>query len=124
MLSFSEEGFAMFRLIAVLILSMWGSGAVGQSCTEIRFAPGASSGDVHGKIGFNEYHCYRFRSGAGQTARLKLSAGPFACFSVRDIVDCQDDYIFNTQARAYEVIVSTFDRRAAYGPYLLELSIR
>jgi len=114
----------MFRFIVALGLGLWASESVAQDCTEIRFSQGSSSGVVKDKIGFNEYHCYRFGSGAGQTARLKLSAGPYACFTIRDVVDCRDEYAFTTQARTYEIIVSTFDRRAAYGPYSLQLSIR
>ncbi|WP_439521612.1 hypothetical protein [Marivita sp.] len=114
----------MFRFVIALGLGLWASESDAQNCKEIKFARGSSSGVVNEMIGFNEYHCYTFRSGAGQTARLTLSASPFACFTVRDVVDCQDEYTFTTQARSYEILVSTFDRRAAYGPYALQLSIR
>ena len=84
----------MLKFISTLGLVLLASGAAAQSCTEIRFAPGASSGVVSENIGFEEYHCYRFSSGAGQTATLKLSAGLYVCFTIRDVVDCQGEYVF------------------------------
>lgn len=134
MLGFLMREFVMFRFVVALASVLWASEATArswtqdapaqQSCKEIRFAPGASSGVVSGMIAARESVCYRFGSGAGQTARLKLVTGPYACFNVDEIVECQGEATFTTQARSYKITVFTFDSRRAYGPYSLELSIR
>lgn len=134
MLGFSVKGLVMFGFVVALASALWASDATArswtqdapaqQSCKEIRFAPGASSGAVSGMIAARESVCYRFGSGAGQTARLRLVTGPFACFNVDEFVECQGEATFTTQARSYRVTVFTFDSRRAYGPYSLELSIR
>ncbi|WP_241524041.1 hypothetical protein [Oceaniglobus indicus] len=98
--------------------------ASAQTCTTIRFAPGTSSGEVSGQVIENKPMCFTFESGAGQTARLQLSGSDNACFTIRDVVDCQDDYSFRTQSRAYEVGVFQLFAAAAYEQFTLRLSIR
>ncbi|ETX29293.1 hypothetical protein [Roseivivax isoporae] len=94
-----------------------------QSCSEIRFARGASSGEVSGRVAEGEALCYSFGTGSGQTARLQLFGSRNTCFAVLGVVDCQEDFSFRTQAGTYEVYVAPLFRTATYETFTLRLTI-
>jgi hypothetical protein len=98
-------GFTMFRLLAAAILSAVPSVAAAQGFSEIRFAPGASSGEVTGQVSDGRPICFTFGSGAGQQARIQLLGSRNACFGVRGIADCRDDLSFRTDRRTYAIDV-------------------
>ena len=64
----------MKHVLTVLALCLCAAGgsASAQSCSEIRFASGASSGEVSGRVTDNAPLCFVFGTGAGQSARLQL----------------------------------------------------
>lgn len=110
-------------LLALLPCLFPASPSQSQSCREIRFAQGASSGTVTGEAG-NDGTCYAFASGAGQTARITLDGPDTMCVTIPDVVDCQSDYSWTTQARSYELLVFQMFRKSAPAPFKLTLSIR
>lgn len=114
----------MVHYIAAIGLLILATDASAQACQEIRFAPGAVSGDVQGQVSEGRPLCFSFATGAGQTARLRLSGTENACFNVRDMVDCQDDFSFRTAARSYEVGVHQLFRGPGSETFSLQLSIR
>ena len=113
----------MLRLIAAVVLGFWATGAAAQSCHEIRFSTGASSGDVSGQVTDGQPMCFTFGSGAGQTARLQLSGSDNTCFSITGVIDCQSEYSFRTQRQIYTVNVFQLFRSTASEQFNLRLTI-
>jgi len=114
----------MTKYLTAIISCLWASGATAQSCMEIKFAPGASSGEIAAYVIENEPKCFIFGTGAGQTARLQLFGSNNACFTIKDVIDCQDDYSFRTQRRNYEVGVFQLFPKRSYEEVTLRLTIR
>ena len=114
----------MLRLIAVAFLGVWATGAAAQSCQEIRFARGMSSGEVSGQVTDSQPMCFTFGSGAGQTARLQLTGSDNTCFTITDVIDCQDDFSFTTRRQSYTVHVYQLLRSMASEKFTLRLAIQ
>ena len=114
----------MLRMITVLFLGLWATGAIAQSCSEIRFARGASSGEVSGQVSDGQPLCFTFGSGAGQVARLQLSGSQNACFTVPSVVDCQIDFSFTTRHQNYTINVFQLIRNTTSEKFTLQLTIR
>lgn len=114
----------MFRSLATLLFAALATGASAQSCSEIRFAPGASSGEVSGQVTDGSPLCFSFGTGAGQSARLQLFGSENTCFGVTGVIDCQDDFSFRTQRGMYRVMVHQLFRSPASETFTLRLSIR
>jgi len=85
---------------------------------------GYSSGEIAAYVIEYEPKCFIFGTGAGQTARLQLFGSNNACFTFKDVIDCQDDYSFRTQRRNYEVGVFQLFPRRSYEEVTLRLTIR
>ena len=113
----------MLRIITAVFFAVSANGAVAQYCPEIKFARGASSGEVSGQVSDTLPLCFLFGSGEGQTARLQLFGSENACFTVAGVIDCQDDFSFRTQGRTYEVGVFQLFRRTAWEHFTLRLTI-
>lgn len=113
----------MFRIALACISILWAGGAAAQSCSEIRFSPGASSGTVSGKVTDAQPMCFVFGTGAGQTAQLMLTGSNNACFTIPGVIDCQTSFSFATQARTYEVGVYQLLRTTGAEQFTLRLTI-
>ncbi len=110
-------------LIAFCCVLFWALGASAQGCHEIKFARGASSGEVSGQVSETESLCFTFGSGAGQTARIEIFGSENACFVVDGIVDCTDDFTFTTQRRIYQIYVYQLFRSLGVEQFRLRLTI-
>ncbi|SIO06737.1 hypothetical protein SAMN05444722_0297 [Rhodovulum sp. ES.010] len=109
---------------AALVAATAGSTAQAQGCMEIRFAPGAYSGEVAGRVTDGAPLCFTFGSGAGQTARLELFGSENTCFAIPGVVDCQDDFSFRTAPTTYRVDVVQLFYAPAWEQFTLRLTIR
>ena len=114
----------MLRMVAVLFLAFLASGATAEDCPAIKFAKGASSGEVSGQVTDGDARCFSFAAGTGQTARLQLSGSENVCFTVYDIADCQIDLSFPTGARTYRPIVAQLFPAPRAEAFTLRLTIR
>lgn len=114
----------MSRLSACVVLGLFATAATGQTCEEIRFSPGASSGEVSGRVIEGRPTCFAFGSGAGQTAQLTLSGSENACFTIEGVADCQSSYTFDTARRTYRIDIFQLFPRAEAESFTLRLSIR
>ncbi|SPH17963.1 hypothetical protein DEA8626_01492 [Defluviimonas aquaemixtae] len=114
----------MLRFLSAFLFGLWATGAAAQNCSEIKFSPGASAGEVTGQVTDGQPMCFVFGSGAGQTARLQLFGSKNTCFTLTDVVDCRDDFSFPTELRTYEVNVFQLFRSTASEQYTLRLTIR
>ena len=114
----------MLRMAAALFVGFLASGATAEDCPAIKFAKGASSGEVSGQVTDGEGRCFSFAAGAGQTARLQLTGSENACFTVYDIADCQIDLSFPTGARTYRLIVAQLFPAPRAEAFALRLTIR
>ncbi|WP_164196234.1 hypothetical protein [Salipiger sp. PrR003] len=117
----------MLKFVGLLCAGMIATGAYAQSCPEIRFAPGASSGVVSGNVVEDGVACFRFGAGAGQTATARIIAEPIGdlCLVVIGEVDClQSEYTWKTQRGTQELRVGHMYRSVGTTPFKLELSIR
>ena len=110
--------------VLALCLCAAGGSASAQSCSEIRFASGASSGEVSGRVTDNAPLCFVFGTGAGQSARLQLLGSDNTCFTIPGVTDCQDDFSFRTSAGTYRVNVFQLFRKVSYDPFTLRLTIK
>lgn len=113
----------MVKFFAVLLVAFWAGGARAEDCTEIKFAPGTSSGEVSGTVIEGRPVCLSFGSGAGQTARLQLFGSDNACFTVFDVVDCQIDYSFRTERKTYTLNVFQLFPSPSYEQFTFRLTI-
>ncbi|MFD2739898.1 hypothetical protein ACFSUD_09985 [Sulfitobacter aestuarii] len=113
----------MIRFLAAILLTFWAQGAAAQYCTEIRFAHGASSGEVSGQVADGMPVCYVFGAGSGQTARLQLFGSDNTCFTLPNVVDCQADFSFHTRNQMYEVGIFQLLRTTGFEYYTLRLTI-
>ncbi|MEL6585264.1 MAG: hypothetical protein AAFY65_02845 [Pseudomonadota bacterium] len=114
----------MKRLLLLLSFTLFATAAAAQSCQEIRFQRGAFSGEVSGRVSENGPLCFRFGSGAGQTARLQVFGSQNVCFNVRGIIECQDDFSFRTRRGTYFVDVFQLFAGPGSETFTLRLSIR
>ncbi|SFE61643.1 hypothetical protein [Roseivivax sediminis] len=115
----------MIRTIVLAACLALSAGVVAaQSCSEIRFARGAVSGDVSGRVGEGAPMCFTFGAGAGQTARVQLFGSDNTCFNVAGVIDCQDDYSFRTRAGGYRIDVHQLFRSPGAEQFTLRLTIR
>ena len=113
----------MKRFFLVALAACAASAASAQSCPQIRFAPGAYSGEISGHVTQEDVDCYTFGTGSGQTARLQLFGSDNTCFAIIGVVDCQEDFSFVTRAGTYQVNVSALFRTLGED-YTLRLTIR
>ena len=114
----------MLRMAAALFVGFLASGARAEDCPAIKFAKGASSGEVSGQVTDGEGRCFSFAAGADQTARLQLTGSENACFSVYDVADCQTDLSFPTGARTYRLTVAQLFPGPNGEAFKLKLTIR
>ncbi|CTQ47604.1 hypothetical protein [Roseibium aggregatum] len=114
----------MKQYLFLLFLVCAAPGALAQDCSKITFAPGASSGEISGRVTEEKPMCFTFASGEGQVARLQLSESNNICFTVYDVVDCQDDFSFRTQNRDYTVLIAPFVRIPDFEEFTLRLTIK
>jgi hypothetical protein len=114
----------MLKVILALVALAWAVPASAQSCSEIRFAKGAVSGEVSGQVSDGYPLCFQFGTGAGQTVRLQLFGSGNTCFGVSGVIDCQDDFSFRTQRGTYYVNVSQLFRNNGAENFTLRLTIR
>lgn len=111
------------RLSACLFL-VAASPALGQACTEVRFAPGAFSGIIEGVAPPEEVLCYTFATGAGQAARVRVLQGNNISFGIAGIAEAQDDVRFTTRARTYQLEVGQLFRSITNEQFRIEIEIR
>lgn len=114
---------ARFILGLFLLCVLAPPGAGAQSCTEIRFARGASSAEVTGSAPADGVICYALSTGAGQQARLRVLEGNNTIFTIEGLVDAQNDYSFRTKARTYRILVGQLMRAARDQPFRLHVSV-
>jgi hypothetical protein len=62
-----------------------------EECETIRFKRGESSATIDGIAPQNHPTCYQMTTGQGQKATMRVTAGRNICFSIADLIDCQDD---------------------------------
>ena len=80
------------RLVLLLLGGLLAASSASAACSEIRFAPGASAGEVKGQVIDGEPRCFTFGAGSGQSARLQIFGSDNTCFTVPGIADCRDLY--------------------------------
>ncbi len=114
----------MLKGIMIGLAGLWAGEASAQGCSEIRFASGAYSGEVAGAVSDGWPLCFRFGSGAGQTARLQIIGNENTCFTIPGVTDCQDDFSFRTRRQSYEVRVFQLFRAPGAENFRLRLTIR
>lgn len=112
------------RLVLLLLGGLFAASSASAACSEIRFAPGAYSGEVEGYVIDGEPRCFTFGTGAGQTARLQIFGSDNTCFTVPGIADCRDELSFSTRRRDYQVNVFQLFRKVSYDPFTLRLTIK
>ncbi|MEL6317634.1 MAG: hypothetical protein AAFR16_08370 [Pseudomonadota bacterium] len=111
MTRFPSSGVVAAVMAAALGL---GSGAAhAQQCKAIKFAPGTVSAEVRGVAPAEGVRCYTLRTGAGQTAALRVTEGRNTAFSIEGLVDARDAYTFRTEAKTYRILVLQVLRAAA-----------
>lgn len=115
---------ALLAVLVFIAIGLFATGADAQQCEEIRFAPGASYGDVSGQVIDGSPMCFTFGAGAGQSARLDLTGSDNTCFNIEGVVDCQDSYAFATARQTYRVMVHQLFPRTVPETFDLRLTIR
>ncbi|EPX78438.1 hypothetical protein [Salipiger mucosus] len=113
----------MRAILLAIGLGFVAQASAAQSCSEIRFARGASSGEVSGYTIDGEPRCYTFGSGAGQTATVELFSTGNACFTIAGVVDCRAEYRFTTNRQTYRIGVYQLLRSPSYEEFRLRLTI-
>jgi len=107
----------------LLVALFWTQPAAAQSCTEIRFARGASSADITGAAPADGVLCYSFATGAGQQARVRVLEGRNTAFSIEGLADARDDLDFRTEAKTYRMRVFQLMRSARDEPFRIRVSV-
>lgn len=110
------------RALLVLAFACLPAAATAQTCQTIRFAPGSSSGMIEGIAPPDDLLCFRIEVASGQTARARVE-GTNMMFSVRNVVDAQDDHTWTTSAGSYDILVSQLFRSVTAQPFRLILSV-
>lgn len=114
----------MMKVLTPFLLVGFAATADAQSCEEIRFSAGSSSGEVSGTVIEGAPMCFTFGSGAGQIATLNLSGSDNACFGIDGVVDCSVSYQFQTERQTYRVRVNQLFPRPEVEPFVLRLEIQ
>jgi hypothetical protein len=109
-----------FALCACLI--SFSAQAAGD-CTEIRFAPGATSSEIQGEAPAEGVLCYLMRTGAGQNARIEVLEGSNTIVTVEDVADARANLSFTTEARQYRVYVGQLMRAIEPQPFRVLVSV-
>ena len=113
----------MRRIVIAAAAALWAAAAAAQLCPEIRFSPGASSGEFSSRVIAGQPQCFSFPTGLGQTARVQILGSDNACFTVDGLADCRDDLSFLTTEGRYTFRVFQLFDRPAWETYTLRLSI-
>ena len=109
-------------MLGICILSFGAYAA--EECTEIRFAPGATSVEIKGEAPPEDVLCYLIRTGANQKAKIKVLEGSNTMVSVIDVADGREEISFTTQARQYEIRVSQSLRASEAEPFRMLVSVK
>lgn len=112
----------MHRLVLAALFGLLATAASAQSCREIKFARGASSGEVTGIVSDTKTDCYTFGTGAGQAVRLQSLGNLNICLTMSNI-DCTGDIAFTSRKGTYQVNVMPLFRSGG-DAYRLRLTIR
>ena len=110
----------MHRLVLAALFGLLATAASAQSCREIKFARGASSGEVTGIVSDTKTDCYTFGTGAGQAVRLQTLGNLNICLTMSNI-DCTGDIAFTSRKGTYQVNVSQYNR-GSFGGYTLKVA--
>lgn len=99
--------------------------AVSAECQPIRFKPGETSAQAHGRLAPDEIHCFRFGTGNRQRVRLEVkSASGNVAFTINDLVDNRDRFEFTSAKKTYEFTVYQTIRSGLRDDYSLTLSLK
>lgn len=98
--------------------------APAQSCEQIRFAPGAYSGEVRGSAPADGCACYVMDVGDGQRARVRIFSAADAAVTVRGVQDNRTDVSWVTSAGRYELCVHRTFRAAEGLPFRMVVEVR
>lgn len=113
----------MFRSITIAMFAYLAPMTSAQACSEIRFANGANSGEVSGRVGHEQSLCYTFSSEEDQAARMQLLGSDNTCVNVLGVADCQYDLSFLTERKTYRLMVIQQVRRSSPEYFTLRLTI-
>lgn len=103
------------------------SGTIGaENCTEIRFAPGKTSAELHGEAPANDVICYTMRTGAGQQASIQVLEGANTIVTVLGVpeAEARQDIAFTTQASRYDIRVGQLMRALEPEPFRMLVSVK
>ena len=95
-----------------------------EECTEIRFAPGATSVEIKGEAPPDDVICYLMRTGANQQAQIQVLEGANTIVTVIDVADARQELSFTTQARQYEILVGQLMRAIEAEPFRILVSVK
>lgn len=112
------------RLAAVLLIGLVAAPAAAcDQTTEIRFARGATSGEVSGMAPFPGSRCYTIEVGDAQTVRVTLVDGAGLAFRVDGVVDFATDHAFVSRRGTYRIGVFHQTRSVAAYPFRLRVAV-
>lgn len=112
-----------FIWIALTLVGL-ASVANAQGCTQIRFAPGTSSGEVRGTAPAEGCGCYYMDVGEGQRARVRVFSDSDAAVSVFGVADNREDVTWTTRAGRYELCVHRTFRAVQGTPFRMLVEVR
>ncbi len=111
-------------LALALTLAAMPTVGTAQGCSEIRFARGASSGEVSGVAPAEGIACYTLGVGAGQQARVRVVGENGMAFNIPGVAENQDDVRFVTRPGTYRIDVYQTFRSVTALPFRLFVEIR
>jgi hypothetical protein len=114
-----------FRAAVQLLVALAVTPAFAQSWPEIRFPAGASGTEIVGDSPPQDADliCYRLRTGAGQTARVRMLKGRNSGFIIEGVTDHKDDFTFRTEAKTYLICVGQLLRSFEPEPFRMAVSV-
>jgi hypothetical protein len=95
-----------------------------QTCQQIRFAPGAFSGEVAGIAPADGCACYFMDVGPRQNARVQVFSDGDAAVSVIGVADNRTDVAWVTTAGRYEICVHRTFRATGGLPFRMFVEVR
>ncbi|MBW6401468.1 hypothetical protein KPL78_26695 [Roseomonas sp. HJA6] len=111
-------------LWGAVVLAWTASGHAQAPCSDIRFPRGATGTTITGIASPEDVLCYSLATGAGQTARLRVTAGRNIIIGVDGVADGRDDLTFTTERRSYRVRVSQLFRSLSSERFTIAISVR
>lgn len=117
------KGF-LFTLLTIFSLTSFIAHATQENCRTVHLNQTQNDTVITGIAPAEEAICFTLSGLTGQKVSLNLVQGHNVIFSIIDLIDAQEKYVFDAQKDTYKIIVGQLMRSINPEPFRLEVKIQ